>query len=165
MVPGEGGGVAQRVLGGVVAVAQVVRRTEARHEPPAEILRVHAAQFRHGLEQEQGGVAIVSLVAGSLARVIVVGGGRLEAVDAIRVEAPQLLQVVDPMNAQAEGVADELPPDRPAHAVGQGEGAFGVGHGSGGKVCAHPDTLPGKLSESSYAGRKTKCTRNNAAST
>ena len=86
-------------------------------EATSEVAGIHPTEFGHGLQQEQGGGAVVRLVAGNLARVVMVGGGSFEAVDAVGMDAAQFVQVVNPVRAEAERVADELAPDRPAHAV------------------------------------------------
>ena len=134
---GKGGSIGEGVLGGMILVVAAIGRAEVLHEAPSEILRVDAAKLGDRLQQEQRGGTVMRLVAGLFARVVVVGGGGLEAVDAVGMDLAQFVQVVDPVGAQAEGVADELAPDRPSHAVGERVGVFVLQQGSGQQVFAH----------------------------
>ena len=161
----ESSGVGEGVFGGMIAVVAASGRAEVLHKPPPEVAGIHPAQFGDGLQQEQRGGSVVGLVARLFARVVVVGGGGLEAVDAVGMEAAQLVEVVNLVGAKAEGVADELAPDRSAHAIGERGGVFVVQQGSRQDFFAHAWNLLERGAESSQAGRKMKCAKNRTAST
>lgn len=106
--------IVQRPARRLVAVAGVIGRAEFFGEALQEIVRVESAEFRDGFEHHKRAIPIVRLFARLFAKVVVAFEGRFEPMNTAREALLQLGQVIDPVTAKAEGISDQLSPDRAA---------------------------------------------------
>ena len=77
---------------------------------------VQTTLFGDRFEQQESGFTVVGEFARFFSGVVVAGAGLLETLE-LWVERFEIFQIIDPVSAQAESVANELTPNHPTNSI------------------------------------------------
>lgn len=107
----------QRTASRFIEITGIVTALENFHKAPTEGFGVESSFLGEGLQENQGTISVMSLVAGLFSKVIMTWEGDLKSLKAARVKLLEFRQIVNPMGAEGRGVPDKLTPNCSTKAI------------------------------------------------